>query len=52
MLEKPKRAKQLNNQDRQLPATIQELINRYDLENLKIYDFLDELVDYLNERGI
>ena len=49
MLEKPKRAKQLNNQDRQLPATIQELINRYDLENKDIYKFLDYLVDNINE---
>ncbi len=52
MLEKPKRPKQLNNQDRQSPVTIQDLINRYDLENTKIYDYLDELIDYLNERGI
>ena len=49
MLEKPKRVKQLNNQDRQLPATIQELINRYDLENKDIYKFLDSLVDNINE---
>lgn len=48
MLEKPKRAKQLNNQDRQIPATIQELINRYDLENKDIYKFLDYLVDNIN----
>lgn len=52
MLEKPKRQKQLKNQDRQIPANIQELINRYDLDNRKIYDFLDYLIDYLNERGI
>lgn len=52
MLEKPKRQKQLNNQDRQIPANIQDLINRYDLDNTKIYDFLDYLIDYLNERGI
>ena len=48
MLEKPKRPKQLNNQDRQLPATIQELVNRYDLENKNIYKFLDYLVDNIN----
>lgn len=52
MIEKPKRKKQLNNQDRQIPANIQELINRYDLDNKDIYDFLDYLVNYLNERGI
>lgn len=51
MLEKPKRAKQLNNQDRQLPATIQELINRYDLENKDIYKFLDYLVDNINNKA-
>lgn len=52
MIEKPKRRKQLNNQDRQIPTNIQDLINKYDLDNTKIYDFLDYLVDYLNERGI
>ena len=52
MIEKPKRKKQLNNQDRQIPANIQDLINKYDLDNTKIYDFLEYLVDYLNERGI
>lgn len=52
MIEKPKRQKQLNNQDRQLPSNIQELINRYDLDNTKIYNFFDYLIDYLNERGI
>lgn len=52
MIEKPTRPKQFNNQDRQIPTNIQELINRYDLDNTKIYDFLDYLVNYLNERGI
>lgn len=48
MIEKPKRPKQPNIQDRQPPRTLQELINRYDLDNTKIYDFLDELVELLN----
>ncbi len=52
MIEKPKRPKKLNNQDRRIPNDIQELINRYDLDNTDIYDFLDYLVNYLNERGI
>lgn len=52
MIEKPKRSKQLNNQDRKIPANIQELITRYDLDNKDIYDYLDYLVKYLNERGI
>ena len=44
MIEKPKRPKQLSNQDRKIPANIQELITRYDLENIEIYDYLDRLV--------
>lgn len=48
MIEKPKRPKQPNIQDRQPPRTLQELINRYDLDNTKVYDFLDELVELLN----
>lgn len=52
MIEKPKRPVELNIQDRQIPKDIQELTNRYDLDNKKIYDYLDYLVNYLNERGI
>lgn len=47
MIEKPKRPKKVPNQDNKQPQTIQELIRRYDLDNTKIYDFLDELVDFL-----
>lgn len=49
MIEKPKRPKKLNNQDRKIPINIQELINRYDLENKDIYTFLDYLVDSIND---
>lgn len=48
MIEKPKRPKQLNNQDRKIPASIQELITRYDLDNTDIYNFLDYLVNSIN----
>lgn len=48
MIEKPKRPKKIPNQDNKQPQTIQELIRRYDLENTKIYDFLDELVEQIN----
>jgi len=48
MIEKPKRPKQPNIQDRQPPRTLQELIIRYDLDNTKIYDFLDGLVELIN----
>lgn len=50
MLEKPKRPKKIPNQDNKQPQTIQELIRRYDLDNTKIYDFLDEFVDSLNKK--
>ena len=49
MIEKPKRPKKIPNQDNKQPQTIQELIRRYDLDNTKIYDFLDELVISLKE---
>lgn len=49
MIEKPTRPKQPNIQERQPPRTLQELISRYDLDNTKIYDFLDELIDKLND---
>lgn len=44
MIEKPKRPTKIPNQDNKQPQTINELIRRYDLDNTKIYDFLDELV--------
>lgn len=50
MIEKPKRPKQPSIQERQPPRTLQELVNRYDLDNTKIYDFLDELVNQINDR--
>lgn len=50
MIDKPKRPKQPSIQDRQPPRTLQELINRYDLDNTKIYDFLDGLVELINTR--
>ena len=49
MIEKPKRPKKIPNQDNKQPQTIQELIRRYDLENTKIYDFLDVLVLQINK---
>lgn len=50
MIEKPKRPKKIPNQDNKQPQTIQELIRRYDLDNTKIYDFLEELVGTLNKK--
>ena len=52
MIEKPKRPRKINNQDNKTPQTIKDLIMRYDLDNTKIYDFLDSLVDYLNKKGV
>ncbi len=52
MIKKIQRNKKVNNQDKQAPKTIQELMQRYDLNNNKIEEYLDYLVNYLNERGI
>lgn len=52
MIEKPKRPTKISNQDNKQPQTIKELTRRYDLDNTKIYDFLDYIVNYLNEKGV
>ena len=49
MIEKPKRPKKIPNQDNKQPQTIEQLIKRYDLDNTKIYNFLDELVLEINK---
>ena len=50
MIEKPKRPKKIPNQDNKQPQTIQELIRRYDLDNIDIYKFLDYLVENINNK--
>lgn len=52
MIEKPVRPRRPDIQDRLQPSTIEELIHKYDLGNDKIYDFLEYLVNYLNEKGV
>lgn len=52
MIEKIKIKTKLSNKDRQLPQTMQELVNRYDLENIEVTNKINELIDYLKERGI
>lgn len=52
MIEKIQRKKQIDNQDKQQPQTVKDLIRRYDLDNTKIQDYLDYLVDYLNRKGV
>lgn len=49
MIEKIKIKTKLSNQDRQLPQTMQELVNRYDLENIEVTNKINELIDYLKE---
>lgn len=49
MIEKIKSNSKLSNQDRQLPQTIQELVNRYDLENIEVTNKINELIDFLKE---
>jgi len=50
MIQKIKRKKQIDNQDKQQPQTIQDLIRRYDLDNIEIKDYLDYLISYLKEK--
>lgn len=52
MIEKPNRPIKPNIQDRLQPKSFDELIQKYDLDNTKIYDFLDYLVEYLNDKGV
>ena len=52
MIDKIQKPKTFSNQEMQAPRDIQELMQRYDLDNKNIYNFLDYLVNYLNERGI
>ena len=49
MIEKIKRRKQIDNQDKQQPQTIQDLIRRYDLDNIEVKDYLDYLIGRLKE---
>lgn len=48
MLDKVKRRVKPNIQDRLQPTTVEELIRKYDLENKSVYDYLDKMVDYIN----
>lgn len=52
MIKKIKRKKTVNRQDITKPKTIDELLQKYDFENKDILDYLDYLVDYLNEKGV
>lgn len=49
MIEKIKRPQQFNNQEMQIPRNIQELMQRYDLDNNDIRDYLDNIANILNE---
>lgn len=52
MINKIQRKKQVDKQDKQQPQTVQDLIRRYDLDNIEIKEYLDYLVDYLNGKGV
>ena len=49
MIEKIKRKKKVSKQDITKPKTIDDLIRKYDLDDKDIYDYLDYIVDYLND---
>lgn len=50
MLEKINRPKKIEISDRMQPKNAEEMIRKYNLENEKIYDYLDKLVDYINKK--
>ena len=52
MFEQPTRTKKIPNPDKKQPQTISELIRRYDLDNTKIYDYLDKFIEKLNNQII
>ncbi len=52
MIDKIKRNKKVNKADITKPKNVDDVIRKYDLENANIYDFLDYLVDYLNDKGV
>lgn len=52
MIDKIKRKKQVNKQDITKPKTVDDLQKKYDFSNKDIYDYLDYLVDYLNDKGV
>lgn len=49
MIEKIKRKKQIAKQDITKPKTVDDLLKKYDLENADIYNYLDYVIDKLNE---
>lgn len=49
MIENTKKDNKVNIKDRHMPTTIEQLIQQYDLENTKVYEFLDSLVLQVNE---
>lgn len=51
MIEKFKR-KKIDKQDIAKPKSVDDLLKKYDLDNKNLLDYLDYLVDYLNERGV
>ena len=52
MIEKPVKPNKPDIQDRLQPTTIEGLIHKYDLSNEKTYDYLEYLVNYLNEKEV
>lgn len=47
MIEKIRRPQQYKNQEMQIPRNIQELMQRYDLDNTDIRDYLDIIAEYI-----
>ncbi len=50
MLDKIQRPVKVDRQDRIQPRTPEEMIKKYALESEKIYDYLDKIADYINNK--
>lgn len=50
MLEKIERPKKVEIADRMQPKNTEEMIRKYNLEKENIYDYLDKMADYINEK--
>ena len=48
MFEKINKVRKIDRQDRMQPKNAEEMIKKYSLESMKLYDYLDKMVDYIN----
>lgn len=50
MFEKFERPKKVPITDRERPKSIEDVVRKYNAELIRVYDYLDKLVDYINSK--